>query len=474
MPSAPTRRLAALAAGAALLGGCASAPPPAGPLPADVPPGWLQAAAVAAPAATSLAGWWQRFDDPLLAALVADALAANTDVARAQAAWAQARALRSGSAARLGPAVDASASARRTRSNGLAPSNLFQAGLDAGWEIDLFGGRRAADAAAQADAGAAVATLGDVQVSVAAEVALAYLQLRGSQARLAIARDNLASQQETLQLTRWRVQAGLASALDAEQAQAAASQTEAGVPPLQTAIAQAVHGLAVLTGRPPGALAARLAVPAPLPLPPPALALALPADTLRQRADVRAAERALAAAAARVRQADAARWPVFTLSGSVGLAALTLGALGHGRAATGALVGGGSVPLFDGGAARAAVDAQAAALQQAEAAYRATVLSALQEVEDALVALRGSGERLDALRTAAEAAGNAALLARQRYGSGLVDFQVVLDTQRTLLAAQDAVAATRTDLVGGHVRLYKALGGGWRPDDEPLAAAPAR
>lgn len=478
-------RRCAFALAALLLAGCMAPAPRPAPPPADVPAAWQALAAPRSdlsgesPAGARADGagadarvdWWRRFDDPALASLVADALAANTDIARARAAWAQARALRAASAALRGPSLDAAASARRTRANGLPPTDLWQAGLDAGWEFDVFGGRRAAEAAARADAESAAASLGDVQVSVEAEVALAYLQLRGSQARLAIARDNLAGQRETLQLTRWRAQAGLASALEVEQALAAAAQTEATVPQLQTSIDQALHALAVLGGRPPGALAA-LQAAAPLPAAPPVPGLSVPADTLRQRADVRAAERRVAAAAARVRQAEAARWPVFTLSGSIGLAAPALGVLDRARAATGALVGGVSGPLFDGGAARAGVDAQAAAQVQAEAAYRATVLAALQEVEDALVALRAGDERLAALATAAEAAGHAALLARQRYGSGLVDFQVVLDTQRTLLAAQDAVAGGRTDLVSGHVRLFKALGGGWRPEDEPPPALP--
>ena len=194
------------------------------------------------------------------------------------------------------------------------------------------------------------------------------------------------------------------------------------------------------------------------------LALNIPAETLRQRPDVRAAEHQIGAALARTAQADAARYPSFQLSGSVGLSALTLGALGGSGALVSALLGSVSVPIFDGGASKAQVRAQEAALDRARVGYQAAVLTALKDVEDALIALRGNRERLDRLRNAADAAGNAALLARQRYQSGLVDFQTVLDTQRTLLSTQDSVASTQAELSADHVRLYKALGGGWQGD----------
>ncbi|RPH62399.1 MAG: TolC family protein, partial [Burkholderiales bacterium] len=212
----------------------------------------------------------------------------------------------------------------------------------------------------------------------------------------------------------------------------------------------------------PGALQAALADPRPVPQVAGELALAIPAETLRQRPDVRAAEQRIAAALARVSQADAARYPSFQLGGSLGLRALTLGGLTGGGSVFNALLAGVSVPLFDGGAARAQVRVQEAALEQARLAYQATVLAALEEVENALVALRNDRERLARLQSAAEAAGNAALLAQHRYASGLIDFQVVLDTQRTLLSTQDSVAATSASVATDHVRLYKALGGGWQ------------
>ncbi len=471
-PLALAFHCSALAAALAL-GGCASLTARPGAVPElAVPAQWsLAPAAGNAPSsttlpATSLADWWQRFNDPLLSSLVTQALQANTTVRSAQAALAQARALRDVQSANIGPNVGASASAQRSKSGDNPAGNTFRAGFDASWEPDVFGGKRAGLSASEAEALASQASLADTQVSVAAEVAVAYLQLRGSQARLAIARSNLESQQETLQITDWRVQAGLTTSLELSQARTATEQTLAQIPALETSIAQTQHALAVLTGQAPTALQARLDPVAAVPAPGDNLALSIPAQTLRQRPDVRAAEQQIAAALARVSQADAARYPSFQISGSLGLSAIALSSLTGGGSVVSAVLGSVSVPLFDGGAARAQVRSQEAALEQARIAYQAVVLNALQEVEDALVSLRGNRERLQRLRNASESAGQAALLATQRYSSGLVDFQTVLDTQRSLLSTQDAVASTQAELSADHVRLYKALGGGWRPEQE--------
>lgn len=458
----------------AALSGCAALPPQNAVLPeTPVPAEW--STRVASPyalftpaAATSLAQWWQRFNDRQLTALVTQALQINTDVRTAQAALRQARALRDVKSAGLGPTIGASTSAQRSKSGDNDPTNRFQAGFDASWEPDVFGGNRSALNASEADARAAEASLANVQVSMAAEVAVTYMELRGLQARLAIARSNLAAQNETLQITRWRAQAGLASSLDVEQAVAASEQTSAQIPSLQTSASQALSSLAVLTGQAPGALQSTLAATNASAVPQAAddLALAIPAETLRQRPDVRVAEHRISAALARVAQADAARYPSFQISGSLGLSALTLGSLTSGASVANALLASVSVPLFDGGAARAQVRAQEAALEQARVSYQAIVLTVLKDVEDALVSLQGNRERLARLQAAADAAANADLLARQRYSSGLIDFRTVLDTQRTLLSTQDSVESTRASLSSDHVRLYKALGGGWTPGTE--------
>ena len=460
---------AALAAGLfSVLQGCAALlPSSAENQPIALPAEWSAAAPSASVASTSLVQWWERFNDPLLSTLVADALKSNTGVLSAQAALRQARALRDVSAAGLWPTLNASATAQRNQSGNNDASNSYRVGLDAGWEIDIFGGNRRALDVAEAGVRASAASLADVQVSIAAEVALGYIALRSGEARLAIAGTNLNSQLETQQLTQWRLQAGLVSSLDTEQARGAAEQTRAQLPALQTGVEQARHALAVLTGRPPAALAGTLSTAAPVPQAPDTLALSLPAETLRQRPDVRAAEQQVSAALARVAQAEAARLPSFRLSGSIGLNALALGALGDGGSVVRAFLASVSLPLFDGGAARAQVRAQAAALEQARAGYQSAVLTALKEVEDALVALRGDRERLARLQLAAEAATNAALMASQRYASGLIDFQTVLDTQRSQLNTQDSVAAAIATVSADHVRLYKALGGGWQPDGAP-------
>lgn len=472
--SRPARHSAALTALAAalLLSACASLAPTGTALPdTPVPAAWSGSGGQAMPgqSATALADWWQRFNDPTLTALVTQALQVNTSVRSAQAALRQARAQRDVQQAGLGPTVDASGSAQRSKSGSASgTSNRFQAGFDASWEPDVFGGNRSALNASEADAQASETSLADVRVSLAAEVAVTYVELRGLQARLAIARSNLAVQTETLQITRWRVQAGLASSLDLEQAIASSEQTAAQIPALQTSIAQAISSLAVLTGQAPGALQAPLGQAAAIPQGPSDLALAFPAETLRQRPDVRTAELRIRAALARVSQADAARYPSFRLSGSLGLSALTLGTLTNGASVVNSLLASVSAPLFDGGAARAQVRAQEAALESARVDYEATVLTALKDVEDALVSLQGNRERLERLQAASSAAANAELLARQRYESGLIDFRSVLDTQRTLLSTQDSVASTQASLSADLVRLYKSLGGGWSPDAQPV------
>ncbi|MEP7296120.1 MAG: efflux transporter outer membrane subunit [Burkholderiales bacterium] len=461
-------KLRVAAAAAAVFVAACGALPASAPATAElpIPTAWSTTPRSDSTPATSLAAWWQRFDDPLLVDLIDDALRANTSVRGAKAALAQARALSDVQSAALWPGLRGAASVQRTSSGSggtRSSASSYHAGFDAAWEPDVFGGQRAAVSAADADAQASAASLADVQVSVAAEVAVDYMQLRGLQARLAIATDNLASQDETLQITRWRTQAGLLTALEVDQARTATEQTRAQIPLLQTAATQVEHSIAVLTQRPPLALHERLAVPASVPMPGADLVLAFPAETLRQRPDVRAAEARVGAARQRVTQADVARWPSFALSGSLGLSALTLGALTDGASLVAAVLGSVSVPIFDAGAARAQVRAQQAAWQQAGAAYDAAVLQALKDVEDSLVALRNDRERLQSLRAAAESAQSAALLANQRYRSGLVDFQVVLDTQRAALSTQDGVAATLADVAADHVRLYKALGGGWEP-----------
>ena len=399
-----------------------------------VPATWSNG--TAAPSATTLAEWWQQFNDSQLTALVAQALQVNNDVRTAQATLRQSRAQRDIVAAGLLPSVNAAASAQRGKAGNNDPVNSYQAGFDASWEPDIFGGVASGVAAADADTEAAAASLANVQVSIAAEVAATYMSLCALELRLAIARDNLASQEETLQIAEWRTQAGLTTSLDVEQARTSTELTRAQMPALGASIAQTRSSLAILTGATPEAMQSSLRVPAAVPIANDDLALAFPAETLRQRPDVHQAEQNVVAAASRVTQADAARYPSFRLNGTLGLSALTLGGLSGGGALVTALLGAVSMPIYAGGALTAQVRAQEAALDQARIAYEAVVLSALKEVEDSLVSLSASRERLATLRLAAEAARNASLLARYRYNSGLIDFQSVLQTQVTLLVGR--------------------------------------
>lgn len=436
-----------------------------------VPAAWATSADDEDTTAQAPAAWWLRFGDPLLAQLAAQAVQANTRVQTAQAALRQARALRDAGEAAVGPTLDLSAAAQRGRAGDAPATNRFDIGLDGGLELwPDRSGLQASEASARARA----ASLADVQVAIATELGLAYIDLRSSQARLRMAQAGLDSQLQTLQIVQWRQQAGLVTQLEHEQALAAVAQTRAQLPLLRTRIDQGAHAIAVLTGQSPGALRAQLAQPGVLPVAERGLALSLPADTLRQRADVRAAELDVQAAFSRVDQADAARRPRLRLGGSLGLGALTLGALGSSGALAASVLGSVAWPVFDSGAAQAQVRVQQAAYDSARVQYQATVLAALLGVENTLVSLRDHRAQLLQLQQAAGAAGRAAKLARQRFGSGLVDFQTVLDTQRNELSTQDAVASAQADISADHMRLFQALGGGWTPDTPPAAPADTR
>lgn len=465
-------------AGALALTACVTVGPDYRSPAPDAPAGWNSIDATAQPAVKAdatgnLSRWWLCLKDPLLSELVDSALQASPDLRSAKARLREARARRAVARAGLFPEVTASGNASRSHSSEETGSGdtrkLYTAGFDASWELDLFGGIRRGIEAAGADLEASVASLHDAQVSLAAEVAQNYVDIRTLQLRRGIARDNLASQSETLQLTQWRAQAGLVSSQDVEQARSSREQTRAQIPSLETSLAEAEHRLDILLGNAPGTLHERLAVPCALPEVPDQIAVGIPADALRQRPDVRAAERTLAAETARVGVAQAERYPSFTLSGSLGLEALTLGALGNGGAATSSLLGGITAPIFNAGRLRSQVEIQDAVREQAQVAYEQAVLTALQEVESALVSLARTRERAESLASADDAARNAAELAQQRYSAGLIDFQSVLDTQRNVLSVEDSLAATRADGVQALISLYKALGGGWSPQNDTSA-----
>jgi multidrug efflux system outer membrane protein len=457
------------------LGGCATPTrPPSPSLTADVPTDWsTRLGQVPLSEPTSIQAWWRRFNDPVLSNLVDEAIVANPSLRGAAFAIVQARALRDVAAAGLAPTLLGSSSARRstmgTASNNQSALSQYAIGVDGAWDLDFFGAQKSAVLAQEAVAWAQAAKFADLRVQVSGELATTYILLRSDQARLAMAQQTLASQIETEKMVGWRRQAGLASALETDQASGARAQTEALIPSLETSIGLGVHAISILTGRPPAALNARLMPSAFRPMVSTDIVLSLPAETLRQRGDVRASEYVILEAAARLGQADAATNASFSLTGSVSLTSPRLSTLMNGSSVLSALIAGVSLPILDGGASRAQVRANEAALAQARQAYRATLLLALGEVEDVLVRQRDDRLRVAALAVARQSGVRAADFARLNYQSGRIDFQTVLETQRTQFAAEDALMSAEAALQLDHIDLFKALGGGWPVDDVPSA-----
>ncbi|MEA5097648.1 MAG: efflux transporter outer membrane subunit, partial [Burkholderiaceae bacterium] len=373
---------------AAMLGGCGSlsvgpdyqTPELAMPSDWSVP---LSKDELRAPkAARHLAQWWRQFQDPQLDKLVDEALAGSLDLRLAQARLRQARASRSQAISGLFPTVTASTGGTRSSSaNAISPTTartIYDAGFDAAWEIDIFGGTRRSIEAASADQQSSEASLHNTRVSLVAEVAQNYIELRAYQQRLEIARKNLASQTETLQITEWRYQAGLVSSSDVEQARTNREQTRASIPDLDVGLAAAENRLAVLLGKNPGSLHQQLKESKPLPALPVSVAAGIPSDVLRQRPDLIASERTLAAETARVGQKLAKRFPSLNLSGSFGWQAYSYGALGAAGTLARAVTGTLAATLFDGGNLRSAVEIQSAVQEQALVTYQKNVLLALE------------------------------------------------------------------------------------------------
>jgi len=427
-----------------------------------------------------LTQWWTTFNDFMLDSLMARAVAANLDVRVAEARIREARAARGVVAAEGLPTIDASGSYSHSRRSENADSfgnfsgggstgnsafdlesELFQAGFDATWELDVFGRVRRSVEAAEADIAAAEESRRDVLVTVLAEVARNYVELRGVQQQLTVARGNIATQQETVELTQARFQAGLTSALDVAQAEAQLATTQSQIPLLEIAIKQTIHGLGVLLGQEPVALLEELSPEAPIPQVPLETAIGLPSDLLRRRPDIRRAERELAAATARIGVATADLFPRFSLTGFLGLQSLDLEdiALGSSRFwTTGPNI---SVPLFEAGRIHANIRVQNARQEQALAQYEKTLLTALTDVENSLVAYAKEQARRRALAAAVDANRQAVDLANERYTKGLADFLNVLESQRSLYISQDQLVQSERTAVANLIALYKALGGGW-------------
>ncbi len=431
---------------------------------AVVPPAWTQPVPEAAPPA-ALAAWWDAFQDPLLTSLVTRAVQGNLDVRVAVSRLREARASARGARGPLAPVADASASGRIAGQGGDAfegTSQSYGLSLDASWELDVFGGLRSAVDAATATAGARVADLQDVLISLAGEAAIGYIEVRSLQRRLEIALANVALQEETLELTRFRLQAGLGTDLEVQQAVSNVEGTRAQIASLESQAAQAVHALSGLIGQPPDALAGELAPTGPIPTAPIAVAVGIPAEAVRRRPDIRSAERQLAAQFAQVNAARADLYPSFRLAGSIGLESLSLAKLLVPGAGAWNIVPSSSTRLFNRRQLRENVNVQTERQTQAALAYESQVLTALREVEDSLIALTQEQSRRDSLAAAADAAQEAATLSLQLYTAGLRDFREVLDAQRSLLTLQDSLASSQALVSSDLVGLYKALGGGWQ------------
>jgi NodT family efflux transporter outer membrane factor (OMF) lipoprotein len=451
---------------ALLFGGCAVGPdfkPP----PAQVPPAWVGVTNAAAPASATtsapaeLAAWWKKFNDPMLVSLINEALRTNLSLQLAQSRLRQARASRGIVAGPFWPALTGTASYSRGAAGLVQSSNTFFSGLDATWELDFFGGTRRNIESADATILAARENIHDAQVTVSAEIALDYIQLRGIQEQIAIAEDNLKSEQRTAGLTRQRLGAGFVSALDVANADAQVATTESAIPVLETSARQSIYALSVLLARPPADLVEQLSQAGPVPLTPPEVPVGLPSDLLKRRPDIREAEAQWHAANAQIGVAKADLFPQFSLTGSINYQSDLVRTL---YAGTSRLWGAGpsvTWPIFQGGTIAANVRLQKELTDQASITYRQTVLQALQDVENALVAFAREFDHRKALNEAVVQNRRAVDLSMQLYTEGQTDFLSVLDAQRSLYTSQTALSQSKESISTDLVALYKALGGGW-------------
>lgn len=419
----------------------------------------------------ALKQWWTVLDDPALNELMEKASVDNLSVQEAYYRIEESRVLRDFTAGRYYPSADVTGSYTRSRESentvfafpGMTEeAGLYSTGFDAAWELDLFGGIRRSVQSAQALLEASVESYRDIQASLYAEVAGNYIELRTNQMRIQYALDNIKSQQDTLKLTQDRLKAGLAPELDVAQARQNLANTEAQVPSLRLAETQAFNRLAVLLGRYPQDFDTALRTPGEVPVAAlENLPAVLPADLLRQRPDIRLAERQLAAQTALVGVASAELYPSFSLAGTFNLTAEHFSDLGDWSSRSYAYGPGLRWNIFEGGRIRNLVKVEEVRTQQALNGYERTVLDAVEEVENALEAYTQESIRLEALQRSVLAAQDTVRLVESLYRSGLTDFQNVLDAQRTLFSQQDTLAVSQGTIVLDLIRIYKAFGGGW-------------
>ncbi len=413
--------------------------------------------------------WWTNFNDPMLTRLVNQSVVTNLDVKQAEARIRQARAASGVASADLWPNIDSSASYSRSKSSGFdnslnrnQPSNsLYRAGFDASWEIDVFGGTRRNVEAANADITAAIEDRRDVLVSLTAEVATSYLDLRSAQQRILIAKKNIALQRHNIDVTQKRFDAGFVSGLDVANAQAQLASTTSQIPPLEAAVRQSIYSLSVLLGQQPGTLVDELSSDASIPTTPPAVPIGLPSELLRRRPDIRRSEAQLHAATARVGSAVSDLYPKFSLTGSLGTESGKAKGLGNWDNRFWSVGPSVSWPIFDAGRIRSNVAVQNAVQEQAVLAYSKSVLTALQDVEFALTAYAKEQQHCEALTQTVIAYRRALDLATRLYNNGQTDFLNVIAAQGSLYGAEDSLVQSDRTVAANLVALYKALGGGW-------------
>lgn len=422
-----------------------------------------------------LCEWWKNFHDPELDSLVARAVQTNLNLRIAEARVREARARQGITEAGQWPTVDAAGGYARQKQSENQPiigsldvppsvpfeNNLYNAGFDARWELDLFGGTRRAVEAARADLAAMEYEQRDALVTLLAEVARNYVQTRGGQRELALLKSQIAVHEETVAVTRSRLAHGSASELDLQRALALLAAVQSQVAPIETAVRRSTHRLAVLLAQPPGALHQELGSAAPVPPLPPEVPVGLPSDLLQRRPDIRRAERQLAGATARVGQRKADLFPRFFLTGAAGFSSVDTGNFFSESSAIWSIGPSVRWRVFDYGRVRAEIRAQTAVQDQASLAFEQTVLSALEEVENALVAYAKEQERRGALERAVSANQNAVEIAGQLYAKGLGRYLNLLDAQRALYSSQIELARSEQTVALNLIALYKAMGGGW-------------
>jgi len=472
-----TRRLIASFI-ASLLVSCAVGPDYRSPQ-LSIPEKWHQASTVGGAGEQRPEKWWLTFNDPVLNQLIADAVAANLDLKQALTRVKDARSQRSATIAAGLPSVTSRAGLSRRFNNSTSASqtggsnvgggfgigsqhiNIFQLGFDAQWELDFFGGVRRAVEAADALVDTEVENNRDVLVTVLGEVARNYIDLRANQKFLAVTRENLQAQQETVSLTQVQQQAGLTSMLEVAEAQSLAANTEALLPNYQTAADQSIHALGVLLGREPGALALRLARSGFIPKPSSKVIVDLPSELLKRRPDIRRAERQMAAANAAIGVATAELYPKINLAAFLGVQNMRITditPIGKSWSAASTL----TMPIFNWGKLNANIRSKKAQYEQSYLAYQSTVLTAFKEVEDALAAYANEQVRQKALVQSVEANRLSVRLAIERYQKGLTSFLNVLESQQALHQAESNLAASDALVSSNLVALYKSLGGGWQ------------